>query len=62
MIGVISGHCSDPAQSYYQWVFFLLLGQALLLAVPKFLWNAFNWKTGESERDWADQGGPITLW
>ncbi|KAL3076563.1 hypothetical protein niasHS_014468 [Heterodera schachtii] len=31
---------------YYQWMSFLLLGQALLLMAPKFLWNAFNWKSG----------------
>uniref|UniRef100_A0A914HEB0 Innexin n=1 Tax=Globodera rostochiensis TaxID=31243 RepID=A0A914HEB0_GLORO len=31
---------------YYQWMSFLLFGQALLLMAPKFLWEAFNWKSG----------------
>lgn len=31
---------------YYQWVPFILVGEALLMMLPKLLWNAFNWKTG----------------
>uniref|UniRef100_A0A183CFT7 Innexin n=1 Tax=Globodera pallida TaxID=36090 RepID=A0A183CFT7_GLOPA len=31
---------------YYQWMSFLLFGQALLLMAPKFMWEAFNWKSG----------------
>lgn len=31
---------------YYQWVAFILVGQALLMMLPKLLWNAFNWKSG----------------
>jgi hypothetical protein len=31
---------------YYQWVFFILMGQALMLIAPKLLWTAFNWKSG----------------
>ncbi|KAF7639468.1 Innexin [Meloidogyne graminicola] len=35
---------------YYQWVPFILVGQALLMMLPKLLWNAFNWKTGLDTR------------
>nr|CAD2200765.1 unnamed protein product [Meloidogyne enterolobii] len=31
---------------YYQWVPFILVGEALLMMLPKLLWNAFNWKSG----------------
>jgi hypothetical protein len=31
---------------YYQWVMFILVGQALLMMLPKLFWNGLNWKTG----------------
>lgn len=50
----------DREIHYYQWVPFVLIGQALLLMAPKLLWNAFNWKNGLDIRSLIKRAEDLT--